>query len=163
MALRDMIPRRRNDEIRGAQEQSPFYSLQREMNRMFDRFVRDFGDEGLLEEREWGRFMPSVDVSETEKEIHVTAEIPGMDEKDLDVTLSGNRLLIRGEKKEEKEEKDEQFVRLESSFGSFQRAIPLPAEIDEDKIQASYDKGVLKISLPKSPEAQKAQKKIEIH
>lgn len=163
MALRDMIPRKRDDEMRRAEDQSPFYSLQHEMNRMFDRFARDFGEESLLEDEEPGQFMPSVDVSETEKEIHVTAEIPGMEEKDLDVTLSGSRLLIRGEKKEEKEEKDKQFVRRESSWGSFQRAIPLPAEIDEDKIQASYDKGVLKINLPKSPEAQKAQKKIEIH
>jgi HSP20 family protein len=104
-----------------------------------------------------------VDVSENDKEIHISAELPGLDEKDIDLTLSGNNLIIRGEKRAEKEEKGEQFYRKETSYGVFHRSIPLPTEVEEDKIEATYRKGVLKIVLPKSPEARKARKKISIH
>ncbi len=163
MALRELMPWKRRELETERKQESPFHALQREMNRMFDRFTRGWSWGEMTEEEEpWGGFYPSVDVSETEQEIHVTAELPGLDEKDLDLSLSNNQLTIRGEKKAEKEEKGKHFYRKESSYGAFHRTIPLPAEVLEDKIEATYKKGVLKVRLPKTPEAQKAQKKIPI-
>jgi HSP20 family protein len=109
-----------------------------------------------------GDFMPRVDVSETDKVIKVTVELPGMNEDDIDLTLSRESLTIRGEKKEESEENDRDFYRMERCYGSFSRVIPLSAEVDEGKAQADFNKGVLKITLPKTAEAQRSRKKIEI-
>lgn len=132
--------------------------LRNEMERLYDRFFdlrpfRRFTDEG-----EW---MPSVDVSETAKEVIVSAEIPGVESKDIDVNLQGNMLTIKGERKREHEEKDENFHRVERSYGSFYRALRLPSEVDGDQIKATYKKGVLKITMPKTKKA--AGKKIEIN
>lgn len=157
MAFKELIPWKRKDLSTGREEDF-FDSLYREMNHVLDRFTHGFG-----REEGWGGAFPVVNVSETENEVVVTAELPGMDEKDLDLSLRGNQLIIRGEKKEEKEEKGEHYYRKESSYGSFHRVIPLPMEVDEDKIEATYKKGVLKIRLPKSAEAQKNIKKIDIH
>lgn len=162
MTFRERVPWRRKEMSR-REEDNPFFSLQQEMHRLMERFSRGFGGRELAELEEPWRFIPSVDVSENEKEIHVSAELPGLDEKDIEVSLSGNSLILRGEKKSEKEEKGEQFYRRESSYGAFHRSIPLPTEVDEDKIEATYKKGVLKIVLPKSSEARKARKKISIH
>lgn len=160
MAMRDLVPWRRG-EITEGRELHPFRALQRDFDRLMDDFTRAFRGGEL--EPTWGaEFFPSVNVAEKDKEIIVTAEIPGLDEKEIDVSLSGHTLYIRGEKKEEKEEKGEQFYRTERHFGSFQRAIPLPSEVQEDKITASYKKGVLKIALPKSEQSQKTRKKIDI-
>lgn len=164
MALRELMPWRKKDLSPARREvDSPLWSLRRDLNDIFERFSRSFGG-GELTEREdlWGGLFPAVDVSETDKEVVVTAELPGLDEKDLDVSLSGGYLSIRGEKKEEKEDKDEHYFRKESYYGSFQRAIPLPAEVLEDKIEATYKKGVLKVKLPKSPAAQRERRKIAI-
>jgi HSP20 family protein len=164
MALRELIPWRRKELAVRREEENPFQAMQREINRVFDRFFRGFGWDELAErEAPFGGFFPSIDISETDQEIRVTAEIPGLELTDFDVALSGNNLVIRGEKKAEKEEKGEQYYRKESSYGAFHRSIPLPTEVEEDKIKATYKKGVLKISLPKSPEAQKARKKITVH
>jgi len=162
MALREMAPWKRK-KLSRSEEENPFFSLQHEMNRLMDRFARGIGGGELAEREEPWKFSPSVDVSENDKEIHISAELPGLDEKDIDLTLSGNNLIIRGEKRAEKEEKGEQFYRKETSYGVFHRSIPLPTEVEEDKIEATYRKGVLKIVLPKSPEARKARKKISIH
>ncbi len=164
MALREMMPWRKHHLSHGREEENSFQALQRDMNRMMERFQRRFGWGDLAPGEDlWEGFFPTVDVSENETEIRVTAEIPGIDEKDLDLTLSGGNLVIRGEKKSEKEEKEEHYYHKESSYGAFHRVIPLPAEVEEDKIEATYRKGVLKIRLPKSEQAQKSRKKIEIH
>lgn len=131
--------------------------LRNEMERLYDRFLdlrplRRFAEEG-----EW---MPSVDVSETAKEIIVKVEIPGVEAKEIDVSLDGNVLTIKGERKREHEERDENFHRIERSYGSFYRSLQLPAEVEGDKIKATYKKGVLKVTLPKSKKA--AGKKIEV-
>ncbi|WKZ57683.1 MAG: Hsp20/alpha crystallin family protein [Bdellovibrionota bacterium] len=112
----------------------------------------------------FGSFNPRVNVVETEREIRVTAELPGMTEKEVELTLAGDALVIRGEKRAEHEEKDEGGRRLytERSYGSFQRSIPLSCEIEEDKVDASYRNGVLTIVLPKSKAGQSASKKISI-
>jgi len=131
--------------------------LRSEMERLYDRFfdlrpIRRFTDDG-----EW---MPSVDVSATEKELIVNAEIPGVEAKDIDVNLAGNVLTIKGERKREHEEKEENLHRVERSYGSFYRSLSLPSEVDADKIKASYKKGVLRVTMPKTKRA--AGKRIEI-
>ncbi|MCU0595314.1 MAG: Hsp20/alpha crystallin family protein [Desulfobacterota bacterium] len=131
--------------------------LRNEMERLYDRFfdLRPF--RRFAEEGEW---MPSVDVSETAKEIIVKAEIPGVEAKDIDVNLSGEVLTIKGERKREREEQEENFHRIERSYGSFFRSLRLPSEVDGEKIKASYKKGVLRITLPKAKKA--TAKKVEI-
>jgi len=164
MALRELMPWKKKEPTVRRGEENPFYTLQREMNQVLDQFTHGMGLGELAEREErWGGYFPSVNVSETDNEIHITAELPGLDEKDLDVSLSGNNLIIRGEKKSEEEEKGEHYYRKESSFGAFHRSISLPTNVVEDRIEATYKKGVLKIRLPKSPETQKARKKITVH
>jgi HSP20 family protein len=124
-------------------------SLRREMDRLFDSF---FDRESKLPvgNRDW---TPRFDLEESKDSIVVKADIPGMDEKDISVSLSGDNLIIKGERKFEKEEKDRQYHRVERSFGAFQRIISLPVTVDASKINAEYKKGVLEVHLPKKPEA----------
>ncbi|UCE33875.1 MAG: Hsp20/alpha crystallin family protein [Deltaproteobacteria bacterium] len=131
-------------------------SLRREMDRMWDRF---FGETPLTRRigEEW---WPSVDMSETKDNYVVKAELPGLEANDVDVSISGDVLTIKGEKKKEEEEKDEHHHYVERYYGSFQRSFRLPANVKSDKIDASFDKGVLKVTLPKVEEAKK--KKIEV-
>ena len=152
---------RRNIAVRGDESGQPFFALQRQMHRLFDDF---FGD--LSPWNEWKgletAFAPRMDVVETEKEINVTAELPGMEQKDIEVSLHDGMLTLKGEKKRQSEEKKEGFCHAERCYGSFIRSVVLPGEVDEGKIEASYKDGVLKIRLPKT-EPQKAQaKKIQI-
>jgi HSP20 family protein len=106
--------------------------------------------------------VPAVDLAETDKAYTVTAELPGMDEKDIDVSINGDMLVIKGEKRQEKEEKNKNYYLSERSYGQFQRSFSLPTGIDRDKIAAEFSKGVLTLTLPKSAEAQQQQKKIEV-
>lgn len=122
-------------------------TLRRQMDRLMESF---FGREPLVFERE--KWIPAVDVAETENEVVVKVEVPGIDEKDLSVTLSGDNLMIKGERKSEKEEKSKHFHRIERSCGSFQRVIGLPVSVDPEKIKANYVKGVLEVHLPKKAE-----------
>ena len=103
---------------------------------------------------------PQVNVSESEKDVTVTAELPGMQGKDLDISLRQNNVILQGEKRFEDEEKNKNFHRIECSYGSFYRTVPLPTEVDEEKIKASFKNGVLTVTLPKAASAQR--KKIEI-
>jgi len=169
MLLRDLIPftdlrplkteRRRLD---------PFHAMQREMTRMFGDVWKDFdlpmrrggnGDFGELVD-----FSPSLDVSETDKEFRVTAELPGMEEKDVDVTFADGMLTIAGEHKEEKEEKDEdeKYYLRECSYGSFRRTLPLGDRVDVDKVKAKFKNGKLTVILPKTKEAKEKTKHIPI-
>lgn len=107
--------------------------------------------------QEW---LPTVDVAETKEKLVVKADLPGVDKKDVKVSVSGDLLTIKGEKKKEEEEKDEQHYCVERYYGSFQRVIPLPANVKSDKVKANFDKGVLKVTLPKVEEAK--QKEIDI-
>lgn len=111
----------------------------------------------------WGDgFVPKVDVKEQDKDIVVSAELPGLDQKDIDVTVSKDSVRIAGEKKHEEEKEEKGYYRRETSYGTFERVIDLPTEIDEDKAEAEFSKGVLTIRLPKSEEAQAKQRKIKI-
>jgi len=105
---------------------------------------------------------PELDVRESATAITVEAELPGVDEKDISVTLSNGILSIKGEKKQDKEEKTENYYLAERSYGAFERSLQLPDSIDETKVDAKFDKGVLKITASKKPEAVKAQRKVEI-
>ena len=128
-----------------------------EVDRMFDRFLESWSSPGSPWEGKW---FPSVDVSETEKEVIVQAEIPGIDAKDIDISVNGNRLTLQGERKQEEEKKGEHFHRIERSYGAFSRDIELPAQVDSDKVVATYKDGVLKVNLPKTKES--ATKKITV-
>jgi HSP20 family protein len=101
-------------------------------------------------------------VAETKNDVVVKAEVPGMDPKDIDISLSNGVLTIKGEKKQEREEKEENYHLLERSYGSFTRSVQLPGEVQSDKISASYRNGVLKVTLPKSEEAKKKEIKIKV-
>ena len=162
MQLRDLMPIRRKERDVSVrrEEEHPFFALQRRMNEMFDSFFRDFEGEPFGEWRD--QFVPTIDVKEDDKELTVTAELPGMDEKDIDVLLERNALTLKGEKKEEKEEKDKNYWHMERRYGSFQRVIPLPEGVDTDKATASFKKGVLHITVPKTEQAKAAVKKITV-
>jgi len=124
-------------------------SLKQEMDRLFDRFFEPRADEFLA----LGEWAPSLDLSETKDALVVKAEIPGMDPKEVQISLQEQLLSIKGEKKQEKEEKDERFHRVERSYGAFTRAIRLPVAVDAGKVTAAFKSGVLTITLPKTPAA----------
>ena len=155
MAIRDLIPWRRERLPVRREGQDPFLAVRQEMDRMFDEFSR--GSWLVPFDKEWAAFEPRVDVVETDQEVKVTAELPGLDAKDVDLNLSRNVLIIKGEKKHEYEEKDENYYRAERSYGSFQRSVALPQGIQADAADAAFDKGVLTVTFPKTA-AEQAQK-----
>ena len=136
-----------------------FDRMRREMDRMWDSFFERRPWFMVEEEGEW---LPALDLAETGDEFVVKAEIPGLDPKDIDISLSQNMLTIKGEKKQEREEKEENYHFIERSYGSFARSIQLPGEVNHQKITTSYKNGVLKIHLPKSEEAKKKKVKIKV-
>jgi HSP20 family protein len=109
----------------------------------------------------WGK-VPAVDVAETAKGYEITAELPGIEEKNVEVKYADGTLSIKGEKKDEREEKKENYYLSERNYGSFQRSFRVPDGVDTDKVEASFKNGVLTVMLPKTPEAQKKEKRIEI-
>lgn len=138
-------------------------SFRPDFDSLFDRFFRGAGVPAASDGNGWaGTIVPRLDVAETDASYQVAAELPGVDPAEVTVTVTDGRLVIKGEKKAEKEEKGKDWHRVERSYGSFQRAVDLPLAIAEDKVQAEFSKGVLKITLPKAPAAQAATKKIAI-
>jgi HSP20 family protein len=169
MVFHEMVPwkkDRRNMNIRSREEEFPLLSLQHRMNRMFDDFFGDWAEFPLSPLRALSRggngFMPRMDVAETDKEVTITAELAGLDEKDVEITLQDNVLTIKGEKKAEREEKEANRYLTERSYGAFCRSIELPAEVEQDKIDAAFKKGILTVRLPKTPVEETTAKKIEI-
>ncbi len=160
MNLRSLMPVGRDRKI--ARDLGLLDSLQREVDRVFDEFTRGFPSFGLpaLGSADGPDLMPRMDVSETEKEFEITAELPGLEEKDVQVNVADGVLTIRGEKKAEKEERDKNYHMVERSYGSFARSLELPKGVDADAIKASIVNGVLKVSVPKPVPAQ--VKKIEV-
>ncbi len=130
-------------------------ALQHRMNSLF----RDFTDEGPMTT---ATFTPAADVYEDDKKVTIKLEVPGMEEKDLDVSVENNTLTVKGERKFEKEEKEENFHRIERRYGSFYRAFTLPSTVDTEHVAASYNAGVLKVELNKKPEAQPKQIKVNV-
>lgn len=142
----------------------PFRSLHREIDKVFNEFTRGFAvPVHGREERNGGLVLsPRIDVSETDTAVEVTAELPGVSDEELDVSLSDNVLTIKGEKTSEKEETKKDYHLVERSYGAYQRSIRLPCEVDQEKIDAKFDKGVLTIVLPKSPETKAKTQKISV-
>jgi HSP20 family protein len=135
---------------------NPLSAFRQEMDKLVESFFGGFDVHRSV------TFMPQVDVADTDKEIKVSVELPGLDDKDVEVSLTKETLTIKGEKKEEKEEKGKDYYRSERSFGSFTRTIPLPVEIDVEKAAASFKKGVLTVNLPKTKQVISETKKVAI-
>ena len=141
-----------------------FSAFRTEMDRLFDSFLTGFPAlTGMRQSLPAAQGLtPAWDVKETEKELVVKADLPGIDEKDIQLTMRDGVLSLRGEKKMERSDKNENYHFMERSYGSFQRSIRLPDTVDENKVDARFDKGVLTVTLPKRPETMKEQKRIEI-
>ena len=158
MNLQSIIPWKKEERslARGRGDGDPFAQLQRRMNSVFENFF------GRSSSDLWGdaaeEFLPRVDVSETGKEVRISAELPGLDEKDVEVTVTNNMLTIKGEKEEEEGD----YYHSERSYGYFDRTIALPQGIDADNAKAKFKKGVLKVTIPKKPEAQSSRRRIEL-
>jgi HSP20 family protein len=158
MAISDLIPWNWGEKkvpVKRTEESDPIRQLQYGMNRLFSEFfdsfeLSPFGTFG----GSLGVFNPQIDVVENDQEYKVTAELPGLAEKDIQVSLDRNVLTISGEKKAEKESKGDNFYHMERAYGSFRRTIPLPGEVNPEQIDATFKKGVLKITLPKLSGAQ---------
>lgn len=150
----------RNKTEGGKDEFSPLVAFRNEMDRLFDSFFRE-----PLGAMDWpvlgqGRWSPAVDMAESGSELTVRAELPGMDPKDIDISVSGGQLVISGEKRESTEHKDKDVYHTETRYGSFRRMLPLPEGVDTEKVEANYSNGVLTLRLPKTPSA--ATKRIEV-
>lgn len=148
-------------------EENPFLDLHRRMNDLFDSFFSDFErtldrPSAALPVRHAWDAMPRVDIAETEQEVVVSADLPGLDEKDVSVSLDGDVLTVQGQRKDEREEKKLNYHLVERSYGEFHRSIQLPPGLDTDRVKASFKKGVLTVNLPKRPEARARKKSIEI-
>ncbi|MGE8098259.1 MULTISPECIES: Hsp20/alpha crystallin family protein [Pseudomonas] len=151
----------------------PLQKLREQVDHLFEDFNRGplglspfsrglFDVEPLLSRELMGYGIPAVDITEKDKSFDITVELPGMDQKDVEIKLSNGSLIIKGEKQEDKEEKRKGYYLSERHYGSFERMFNLPKGVDADKIEASFSKGVLSISLPKKPEAMKPEKIVPI-
>jgi len=163
MNMRDLIPWTRNQQMaptRYREESDPFMTLHREMNRLFDDVLRGFDMApfgGMNRAIGW----PQVEVVETDKDVRVSAELPGLEDKDVEVLMQDGALTIRGERKSEIEDKERAFS--ERYYGRFERRIPMAWDVDEDKVEASFRNGVLTVTLPKSAESRSQVKRIAIN
>jgi HSP20 family protein len=158
MSLKDLIPWNRGGTMPAAfnDDRQPFFALHREMNRVFDNFFR--GMEGFDAGRSWSMGWPSVEVRDTDSQVEVVAELPGLDEKDVEITLHNGMLTLKGEKKSESGNASYN----ERWHGQFQRSLSLGPDVDPDKVNASFKNGVLTVTLGKRPEAQRQVKRIPI-
>jgi HSP20 family protein len=168
MDMRNLIPWGRSTEgqapatFREA-EQNPLFALHREMNRLFDDVFRGFESRMPMSGQlaSWSSRWPYVEVSETDKEIRVTAELPGLEEKDIEVVLDDGALTLRGERQSAIEDRDRQYS--ERFYGRFERRIPLGIEVEQDQVEASFSNGVLTVTLPKSERARASSRHIAIN
>jgi HSP20 family protein len=158
--MRRLIPWSRGNAIPATYEEpmSPFLTLHREMNRLFDDAFRSFDVPSVFgSQHSW----PKIEVSEGETETRITAELPGMDEKDVEILLADGVVTIRGEKKSEVEDKDRQFS--ERFYGRFERRIPVGGDVDQEQVTASFKNGVLSVAVPRPASAQARAKRIPIN
>jgi HSP20 family protein len=160
--IRDLLPVTRRSQL--STRNDPILSLRRDMDRLFEDFTTDLGAfRSPLWERSLDSFTPRLDMEDRDDKIILTAELPGMSDKDVQVELNKDYLTMKGEKKSTREEKSSERYVSERSFGAFERTIRLPADVMRDKIDAVVKDGILTISLPKSPEAKKEVKKVAVH
>jgi HSP20 family protein len=170
MTLKELVPWRWGGLRHWDEDDRPYESflremdsLHKEMDRLFEDFWKGSGSHTFMT-RPWIKddLSPRIDETEDENAFHIRVELPGMGEDDVDITLSGGVLTIRGEKKREDEEKGKDYYRSERSFGAFRRSLPIPVEVDEGEIEAKFEKGVLYIELPKTEEARSKVKHIPV-
>jgi len=166
MTMHDLIPWGRgttSPAIYRNADESPFLTLHREMNRLFDDMWRSFDAPvpGFGQASAMSSSWPSIEVSETDKDVTVTAEVAGLEEKDIDASLDNGTLILKGEKRLESQDRERHFS--ERFYGRFERRIPLPAEVEEDKVSAAFKNGVLTVTLPKTPGAQSHARHIAIN
>jgi HSP20 family protein len=157
ISMRSLMPFSWNTDVARRDDGDPFTLMQKEINRMFSEFGR--GWPARLTD---GDVSPRLDVAETDSAIEVTAELPGIDEKDVDVMLRDDVLTIRGEKKSEREEKKTDYHLVERSFGQFSRSIRLPFAADSEAVKAHFAKGLLKVTIAKPAEAKEKTVKIQV-
>lgn len=164
MQIKDLIPWARKDEAGDTKgsDQNPLVALQREMNQVFENFMNRFG-KGLGQlDWPWGNSEANSDVVQTDGAVEVSIELPGMDMKDIEVTVTDDMLTVKGEKKIERQEEKKGYYLSERSYGAIYRTIPLPPGVDGEKAEATFKNGVLTIRLPQTPEAQARVKHIEV-
>lgn len=167
MNISDLVPWKSNrgSEVAVRKDKSPA-TIYDDFNRLFDEFFENswMTPWGERFNDRFNEFSPRVNVTEREKELEITAELPGMAEDDIDITLARDVLTIKGEKKQETEDKGENYYRMERSYGKFSRIIPLPADVvDNDNVEAVFKNGVLTITLPKLEEAQQVSRRITVN
>lgn len=158
MSVEAPVPVKTRSEI-----QSPLAALHRAMNTVFEDFEHGFGLTTPVPSWGWNHsFVPEMDVSEDPQRYTVQAELPGMDEKNIEVTVDDHQLILKGEKRDEREEKGKGYFRSERHFGSFTRTVPFTCEIDKEKVRATFKNGLLNIELPKTVDAQVARRKVPV-
>jgi HSP20 family protein len=155
--MKDLIPWNRLRQPARQEDTFPFHSLHRDINRLFDDAFRDFG---LPASSASGLMWPSLEVTEHEKDIRVTAELSGLDEKDVEIAVEDGVLTIRGEKRTEVDDKERRYT--ERAYGRFERRVTLPAEVEEERAKATFKNGLLTVTLPKSEREQARSRRIPI-
>ncbi|HUP28483.1 MAG TPA: Hsp20/alpha crystallin family protein [Chloroflexia bacterium] len=171
MAMRDLV-RQNGDATLPARREESYprsnWESSEWMDKWFDNFfsralsLTPFGNMATRTNNGWTGFVPAVNVIENQQGVQVTAELPGMDENDIELSLHNNTLTIKGEKKAEVEDKREGYYRAERTYGAFHRSVPLPEGIDADKVDATFKKGVLYVTVPRLPQSENGRKKINI-
>ncbi len=161
MARNPLSPYRSGGLMGGGFGNDPFMSLHRDVNRLFDDLFRGTGQTPTSSQREGaegGMLMPQMDVSETERELKICAELPGVSENDVDIRLEDDVLVIRAEKKFERKDEKENYHFVERSYGTFQRALRLPGQVNPDQVQARFENGVLTVTVPKSEQTERSRR-----
>lgn len=171
MRVSDLVPWRERRELPVRRTDDPFYAMQQEMNRLLDDFMRGLdrgverGREMMPRATEGMAFSPSVNLAESENELEATIELPGMTEEDVDVNITRDGLVIRGEKRQERSEEDEErnYYHRECSYGYFQRTVPLPlGAVDVENVEARFENGVLTVRMPKREDVQPEKRRIPV-
>ncbi len=163
MKVRDLVPWKTNKSALAGAAEFPFFGGKTDVDKLFNDFFGNRFAPFTGWSEEWKGFSPKVDVKENGEAIIVKAEVPGLEEKDFDIEVSNDYLILKGEKKFEEEKKEGEYNYYESSFGSFQRTIPLGVEVDHDGIKAELKKGMLTITLPKAAPAKTQSRRISVN
>lgn len=152
---------RKKDNLENEGALRPLGTFRSDIESIFDNFFKGFNFPAIAESGS-NLLNARMDIAETEKDYSLEVEIPGVEEKDIDISLSGDLLTVKGEKKSEEKKEDKNYLRIERSYGSFQRSVTLPPDIDADKVKANFKNGILTITIPKSENAKPSVKKIKV-
>lgn len=164
MDFKAMVPWRNDSKSPATRENflDPFVTFRREVDRVFDGFFEGWGRSGRPSLTGWSDPTPSIDLVENDKDITITAELPGLDEKDFELTVTGDLLTLKGEKKSEHQQHNGNSYYAERRYGAFSRSVRLPFDVKDEAVEARYDKGVLTVRVPKPAEMQRPARRIEV-